>query len=274
MRQRLLATHELRLFFVALQFLTRIPAPARLCAGYEPQWLNDCVRYFPLVGALVGVTGATVLCLAILWWTPPVAALLAVAATVWVTGAFHEDGLADTFDALGGVVPRQRALEIMKDSRIGTYGATALALTLALRIALLAMLAAKSPAAAAAALIGAHVLGRAAAICMMALLPYAGDADHAKAKPLATSVRLLPVAWGVASAILLVAGLAVISNTAWVATSGVPVGGWMLAAGATLLVVWSVRWWLRRRLGGYTGDTLGATEQLTEIAVLLVLSGA
>ena len=126
-------SHELRLFFVALQFLTRLPIPAWVSQddGFDPGWLNACVRYFPLVGVLVGGCGAAVLALASLGWPPLVVAVLAVAATVWVTGALHEDGLADTFDALGSQVSRDEALSIMKDSRIGTYGAVALALGLA-----------------------------------------------------------------------------------------------------------------------------------------------
>ena len=98
--------HELRLFFVALQFLTRLPVPRWV--GHESGWLNECVRHFPTVGAFVGIFGAVVMHLAVPWWPPLVVAALTVSATVWLTGAFHEDGLADTFDALGGAVSRDR----------------------------------------------------------------------------------------------------------------------------------------------------------------------
>ncbi len=245
--------HELRLFFVALQFLTRLPVPRWV--GYEPQWLNRSVRHFPLVGVLVGGFGAAVACAAVRVWPPLVAATLAIAATLWLTVAFHEDGLADSFDALLGAAPRDRALAIMKDSRIGSYGAAALVLSLLLRVALLAELLAHAPALAAAALIAAHAAARAASVGLMVLLPYAGDEAHAKAKPLAREVRgsdaVVAIALGAAS-----------FAPAW---SFAPA-----AAIPLLLLVMVLRAWLRRRLGGYTGDTLGATEQLGELTVLLV----
>ena len=146
----------MRLFLVALQFLTRLPV--RL-ARFEAAWLNDCVRHFPLVGALVGAAGAAVLIGAAQLWPGWVAAVLALTATVALTGGFHEDGLADTFDALGGVVPRDKALTIMKDSRIGSYGALALGLTLLLRAALLAVLAVRPTLGAVAALLASHAFG-------------------------------------------------------------------------------------------------------------------
>ena len=118
--------HELRLFFIALQFFTRLPVPRWV--GYEPEWLHQSARHFPLVGALVGVVGAAVLWAALWLFPMPVAVVLSMVATVLLTGAFHEDGLADTCDALGGAVSRERALEIMKDTRIGSYGAIGLLL--------------------------------------------------------------------------------------------------------------------------------------------------
>lgn len=259
--------HELRLALVAVQFLTRVPVPGWVGQGFQADWLNTCVRHFPLVGAAVGTFGAAVLWAALWWWPPAVAAVLAVAATVWLTGAFHEDGLADTFDALGGYVPREKALAIMKDSRIGTYGAAALVVGLGLRAALVATLAAAHPTAALLALVAAHAVGRTAAVGVMAWLPYAGDAEHAKAKPLALAVPRTTVA------VALVAGAAVLGGLA-VVPGGFTPTRWLAVAGAAVAVVLAMRRWLRQRLGGYTGDALGATEQLTEMAVLLVLAAA
>ena len=273
--------HQLRLLLVALQFLTRIPVPGWACQGFQAEWLNTCVRYFPVVGALVGGAGAAVLWAALALWPPHVAALLAVAATVWLTGAFHEDGLADTLDALGGYVPRERALAIMKDSRIGTYGAAALVLSLSLRVLLVSALATVDPLGAMFALVAAHMVGRTAAVGVMACLPYAGDAEHAKAKPLATAVDVASVWWAMAWCAALLAALAFADGNVGLleqpesAGLALPEGLsvrwlWVLAAaGAT---VWAMRRWLQQRLGGYTGDTLGATEQFTELAVLMVLS--
>jgi adenosylcobinamide-GDP ribazoletransferase len=252
------------LFFVALQFLTRLPVPRRAVQGFEPGWLHHCVVYFAPVGALVGAIGAVVLWLAGLLWPAGLAALMAVGATVCVTGAFHEDGLADTFDALGGAVSRERALEIMKDSRIGSYGAAALVLTLALRVAALAALAAVDVTVAALSLVAAHTLGRSAAVAVMASLPYAGDTAQAKARPLAAgmSPRTSAMAAGLAAPMLVALAAAM------------PAGGAariMVATLAAIATAFVLRRWFLSRLGGYTGDTLGATEQLTEVVVLLTL---
>ncbi len=252
----------MRLFLVALQFLTRLPV--RL-SRFEPAWLNDCVRHFPLVGLLVGAAGAAVLVGAAQLWPAWIAAVLALAATVALTGGFHEDGLADTFDALGGVVPRDKALAIMKDSRIGSYGALALGLSLLLRAALLAVLATRPLAGACAALLASHAFARMAAVGVMLGLPYGGDIDHAKAKPLALAVAprngWIALGWCAALAVALFA-------------QGVDPRRLLGAALAALGVAWAMRAWLRRRLGGYTGDGLGATEQLAEIAVLLAFTAA
>ena len=252
----------MRLFLVALQFLTRLPV--RL-DRFEPAWLNDCVRHFPLVGGLVGAVGAGVMVGALQFWPPAVAAVLALAATFALTGGFHEDGLADTFDALGGVVSRDKALAIMKDSRIGSYGALALGLSLLLRAALLTVLASRPTWNAVAALLASHAFARAAAVGVMVSLPYGGDAEHAKAKPLALAVA--PRNFGIALAwcVLLAATLA---------SAGVYVPRLALAFLVTAATALLMRQWLKRRLGGYTGDGLGATEQLAEIVVLLAFTAA
>ncbi len=252
----------MRLFLVALQFLTRLPV--RL-SRFEPAWLNDCVRHFPLVGALIGAVGAAVLVGAAQVWPAWIAALLALAATVALTGGFHEDGLADSFDALGGVVSRDKALTIMKDSRIGSYGALALGLSLLLRAALLAVLAQRPLLGAVVALLASHSLARAAAVGVMVSLPYGGDIEHAKAKPLALAVA--PRNFAIALGWCLLLGLAL-------AAAGIAALRLLAALVAAIAVALLMRDWLRRRLGGYTGDGLGATEQLAEIAVLLAFTAS
>ena len=253
------ARHELRLFFIAQQFLTRVPVPAWV--GWREDWMHQSARYFPLVGACVGAWGALVFWAAAHLWPGSVAVLLSMTATVWLTGAFHEDGLADTCDGLGGAVSRQRALEIMKDSRLGTYGAVGLLAVLALKAALLADLAKRDLAAVLVLLPLAHCWSRVAAVALLRALPYAGDIEHAKAKPLAQQLDAT--------------GLAVALG--WAVLAGALASPWwpahMLAAGAlaTLATAWLMVRWLRRRLGGYTGDTLGATQQFSELAVYLVL---
>ena len=274
--------HELRLFFIALQFFTRVPIPAWV--GFESAWLHDSIRYFPLVGALVGGFGSVVLLAASLLWPPVVAVLLSMAATVWMTGGFHEDGWADTCDGLGGTVSGARSLEIMKDSRIGTYGALGLCLLLGLKAAILVSLV--SPLFnemveavnshihqvllgwTVMGLVWAHSVSRLVPVLLIRWLPYAGDLDHAKAKPLATRVSL-PGLFAAVGLTLLTA-LMLIGCVWWLDW---PVGTlyrcllWSGLA-AMLMALWCGRWFAKR-LGGYTGDTLGASQQLSEVACLL-----
>jgi adenosylcobinamide-GDP ribazoletransferase len=255
--------HELRLFFIALQFLTRVPVPGWV--GWRADWMNASVRHFPAVGLLVGGFGAGVFWAAAHLWPAPVAVALSMAATVWLTGAFHEDGLADTCDGLGGAVSRERALEIMKDSRIGTYGAVGLLLVLGLKAAALHALALRDLHIALLALPLAHALSRTVAVALLVWLPYAGDAAHAKAKPMAMQaspgVLLAAAGW-------CAAGLAVALLLGWRERDVLVM---VLAAAIAALLMAR---WLRGRLGGFTGDTLGAAQQGAEVAVYLALAAS
>lgn len=254
------ARHELRLLAMAWQFFTRIPLPAAWAArvGYAPEWLQASARHFPLVGAAVGGFSALVFVLGAAVFPSALCVGLAMVASLWMTGCFHEDGWADTCDALGGAVSRERALAIMKDSRIGTYGTVGLVMMLGLKAASLLAL---PPAWVPLALVFAHTVSRMVAVGLIRALPYAGDAEHAKAKPLATQLSgagwTVAVAWAVLAAAL---GLLALPWPA-VATA---------FAAAALAGVACARW-LHRRLGGYTGDGLGAAQQLAELAVYLAL---
>ncbi len=260
MRQPLL--HELRLFFIALQFFTRVPIPRWV--GFEPAWLQHCARHFPLVGLLVGAVSAVVLWAALWLWPAPVAVGLAMAASIWLTGGFHEDGWADTWDGLGGAVSREKALTIMKDSRIGSYGALALILMLGLKAAALLALLEQDWWLALAGLVWAQCASRAAPVWLIRALPYAGDAEHAKAKPLATQ------AGGGTLAVAL--GWVGLASLALLAVDGDWLPDLALALLAAAGAILAMQAWLRRRLGGYTGDNLGATQQLSELAALLAFA--
>lgn len=252
---------EARLIVCALQFLTRLPVPA--LADWEERWseawLARSARWFPLVGIIVGLLAAGVLVAAhLVWRGGALPALLAVAVGVLVTGAFHEDGLADAVDGLFGGDTGERRLEIMKDSRIGTFGALALMLGLALKTMALAQI--FPPLAAAAALVAAHAGGRAAAVVVMARAPYAADPGASKLKPTARGVR----GWEAAFALVLGAmPLLLLSPSA--ALAGTVVGAF--AAACPAVAAW-------RRVGGWTGDVLGAVEQAFEIGFLLGVAGA
>ena len=259
----------LRHFLLALQFFTRIPVTGRLAAwvGYSPEMLRASAPHFPGVGWVVGVVAAGVLGLA-LQLLPAgasgalVAALLSTIASVWLTGAFHEDGLADTADGLGGGLTRERALAIMKDSRIGSYGTVALVLALLLKLALLALLVQRGAMPAMAALLGAHALSRLAPLLVMRALPYVGEADGSKSKPLADAISAAGVAVGVLWAL---PALALFGFAGGAVAVPICLLLWLLALAAMLRL-------LRRRLQGFTGDTLGATQQVCELALLLGLA--
>ncbi len=241
---------QLTLLLVAVQFLTRLPTP-RL-AGFETAWISRSARYFPVVGELVGAACAGVFLAAYLVWPPWVAALLAVAAGVLVTGGFHEDGLADTADGLGGGQDPARRLEIMKDSRVGTYGVLALVLTLGLKVSALAGLA---PALGAVTLLAAHGAARGASVLAMRLLPYVGDMASAKWKPAPTGL-----AWSEVGLALALAAWPLAFLSPGHAVLGLALGG-VLALGPALAA--------RRLVGGQTGDVLGAIEQAFELGFVL-----
>ena len=256
----------LRHYLLAVQFFTRIPVTGRLAqwVGYSPAMLRASSAHFPGIGWLAaalaaGVYAALQLALAPNPLAPAVAAVFSTIATVLMTGGFHEDGLADVADGLGGSQNRERALDIMKDSRIGAFGAMALVLALLAKLCLLALLGAHSLAAALAALLGGHVLSRLWPLFIVRHLPHVGDTALSKSKPLADQITgralgaavlwcfvPLTIVWQAQSALFLIASMLL---------SG-------LAAG------WMARWFARR-LQGFTGDCLGATQQVSEIGFYL-----
>ena len=263
----------IRHYLLALQFFTRVPVTGRLAdwVGFSPQMLRASAAHFPGVGWLVGVWGAAVFFVverglpgAAGGW---VAAILSTVATVLMTGAFHEDGLADIADGLGGSADRSRALEIMKDSRIGAFGAIALVLALGLKFALLAMLAMLAGAGGgvqtvASAIVCAHVLSRLAPLFLIRWMPYVGDSGASKSKPLADAIANgalgIGIVWAVPAVMLL----------AW--WSGGPATIAAMAACAVAAVFMARLFW--RRLQGFTGDGLGATQQVCELAIYLALA--
>lgn len=174
---------QLELFFIALAYFTRLPVPGWV--AFAPEKLSHAARFLPLVGWLVGATGAAVFWLAAQVLPIDIAVVLSMAATIRVTGAFHEDGWADTCDGLGGGWTKARVLEIMKDSRIGSFGAISLMLLLLGKYHALTDLGAEQDYPLVAALLVAHPLSRLAAVSLMAVLDYARADDSSKSAPVA-----------------------------------------------------------------------------------------
>ena len=239
---------------ICLMFLTRIPVPGGLALS-NPSLSNAC-RFFPVIGSLVGVIGAIVLAAADQLGLPQgVSVLLAVAAMVMVTGGLHEDGLSDTADGLGGGSNKDRRLEIMKDSRVGAFGVIALVLIIGLKWAGLAAL---SIGPAALALVVGAVISRGILPLFMRYLPPAKD-DGLSAN--AGRPGFSQVA--ISLAITLV--VAFIGLGFWL-TIGVAI--------VVALVTGAMSFWVKVKIGGQTGDVLGALQQLGEISVILTLAAA
>jgi adenosylcobinamide-GDP ribazoletransferase len=239
-------------FTAAVQFLTRLPVPE--LRGFEPRWLDCAAGYFPIVGAIVGTISAATFLAASAVLPGALPAILAIAAGILATGAFHEDGLADTADGLGGGQTREQRLLILKDSRIGTYGAAAMVTALALKVASLAALA---PMVGALALLVAHTGGRIVPVVASAMLPYAGETRGAKVAPIEPSPARLTFAvlTGLAPFLLL---------PLWASLAALAIAS--LAAAVVLRMA-------VRSIGGHTGDVLGASEQAFETAVLVAVAG-
>jgi adenosylcobinamide-GDP ribazoletransferase len=246
--------HQIRLFFTALQFFTRLPIPGWV--GFDAAWLNQASRYFPLVGVVVAAITSAVYVLTAWLFPAPVAVALSTAAGIYATGAFHEDGFADMCDGFGGGMTPERVLEIMRDSRIGAYGAIGTICLLGLKLVTLSML---PPFAAIGALFVGHPLSRLMASSLIWRLDYARA--EGKAKPLAQ--KMSGAEFTIAAITAAVPALVVVAMR-WLTWSAL-IAGVIVAAIAT---IWLARKFVRR-IGGYTGDCLGAVQQVSEVMFYL-----
>lgn len=241
---------EVIAFLGAIRFFTRIPIPDSV--PHSPEGLNHSARYFPAVGILVGLLSAIVFGLANLLYPEPVCIVIAMAASIYLTGAFHEDGLSDMADGLGGGWDRMRILDIMKDSRIGNYGAITITLALLAKFVLLNAFSADwIPLL----LITAHAFSRYCSVLIMAGMTYVREDTLSKSKPLATQLSrnalLVASAFGILPLFLLPLDASIVGVIAGI-----------------LATIWLGRK-LQKWLGGYTGDCLGASQQLSELAFYL-----
>lgn len=252
MRQNFITAlrHELYAFLGAVRFFTRIPVSDRI--PHSDALLNHAARYFPAVGLLVGLVSAIVFGISLLVLPKSISVLVAMAASIYLTGAFHEDGLTDMTDGLGGGWEKHRILEIMKDSRVGSYGVIAIFLALALKYACLD----EAPTAwVPILLITGHAFSRYCSVLIMSGMHYVREDALSKAKPLATQLS---------GKALTVATLFGLLPLLWLPLNTMLIG----IVFALIATIWLGRK-LQKWLGGYTGDCLGAAQQLSEVAFYL-----
>ena len=264
-------TPFVRHYLLAVQFFTRIPITGRLAewVGFSPAMLRASAGHFPGVGALVGATAAGVyglftVLLPPTTFTPLVAAVLSTIATFLLTGGFHEDGLADVADGLGGSYDKTRALEIMKDSRVGAFGAMALSLALLCKVALVALLGSTEAEllTLCGALFAAHVVSRTLPLLLIAWLPYVGDSALSKSKPLADQISPNSILTAFLWCFMALAAVL------WVQAAA----DLIVACALSFIALLWMYWLFKRRLQGFTGDCLGAAQQVCEIAFYLGLA--
>ncbi|HSH04485.1 MAG TPA: adenosylcobinamide-GDP ribazoletransferase [Anaerolineae bacterium] len=254
---------EWDVWLTAVMFFTRIPLPAWLGYRYEAAHLQSSARYFSLVGWVVGGFGAAVFWVGAQVWGDVVGVVLSMMGTILLTGAFHEDGLADVCDGFWGGMTAERVLEIMKDSRLGTYGTLGLGLVLSLKGVVLVGVA--EVGLVPVLLLVGHVVSRWGAGTLLYTDEYARADDLSKSKPLATQMT----------------GWSVLVLTGWMVLAVVTAGWWrgMLWPGlvvgvvAVVVVRTVLSRWYRQRLGGYTGDCLGAVQQMSEVCFYLGVWG-
>lgn len=241
-------------FLTAVMLLTRLPV-GRWCR-HSPEAVASSVAYFPAVGALVGLLCAGVFAAVECAFPVKLAVLLSMLVGVLITGAFHEDGLADAADGIfGGRNPFQR-MEIMKDSRLGSFGALALWFVLSAKFFLMEAILAKGLLFSVQAIVCAHAASRAAAVAVMQLQPHVG-LDTTRSQPFCRTLTRLQM-WGA------LAPPAVLTLFCFDVAA-------MQVLGSVTLVVFLLANFFYRKIGGITGDCLGATVQITELTVLAAL---
>ena len=243
---------QVEIFFTALMFYTRIPCPKWVT--HDPEYLNKATRYFPLIGWLVGGICAIMYMSTEYFLNAQIAILLSMIAGVLATGAFHEDGFADVCDAFGGGWTKQKILDIMKDSRVGAYGVIGMIMILLLKFTSLSTIPFSQMWMV---LLAAHSFSRLCAVFIVSTSKYVRENDDAKAKPLAKSItakEILPaVLFGLAPLLLF---------------QRIDI---LYALIFPLLGTFFLRRYFHKWIGGYTGDCLGATQQVTEVLFYLNL---
>jgi adenosylcobinamide-GDP ribazoletransferase len=246
---------ELRVFFTALMFYTRIPCPKWV--DHNDDYINQATRYFPFIGWLVGTVCFMFLFGASQLFPLPVAVVISIIAGVFLTGAFHEDGFADVCDGFGGGWTKEKILLIMKDSRVGAYGVIGLVLLLLLKASALHTLATANWKLLACLIVAAHCLSRWMAVVIIFSSHYAREDETSKAKPIA---KQLSIGNFIIASIFACGPLAVLVWQNWY---------YLFTVVPSFFATLYLRNYYTKWIGGYTGDCLGATQQVTEVGLYL-----
>lgn len=251
---------ELKIFLTSVMFFTRIPVKS--FKEYNEKWLNQCTRYFSLIGILVGTISFFAFWLSSYLFPLEIAVILSLVTGILITGAFHEDGFADVFDGFGGGWTKSRILDIMKDSRLGTYGTTALLLLMSIKFFALLQLvkfANNDWYFIFITFIAYHSIARTAAITLSFILPYSREDATSKSKPLAISFSWKEVVgvyfFGCLSLLILVT----LSTY------------FLIIIPVLFTLIIYCRYYFNKWIDGFTGDCLGAVEQFAELFILLTI---
>jgi adenosylcobinamide-GDP ribazoletransferase len=262
--------NEIKIFFTALMFYTRIPCPSWV--DHSPDYLNKATKYFPFIGWIVGLISAITFFISQFFFPIEIAILLSMLASIWTTGAFHEDGLADVCDGFGGGWTREKILEIMKDSRVGTYGSVGLILALLLKFFSLKFFVESNETILSAlnlfdnssiipiviSLLVAHPLSRWVASIIVFIGDYAREDENSKSKPIAKNFSKLGFFWASVFGVFPLFVLMPLKFIPFFIFTGISL--------SFILYRYFKKW-----LGGYTGDCLGATQQISEIIFYLLM---
>lgn len=249
---------EIHILFTALMFYTRIPCPKNI--DHNPDYLNKASRYFPLIGWIVGAAAFSVFCLFNYLIGPEIAIILSMVASILVTGAFHEDGFADVCDGFGGGWTKEKILLIMKDSAIGAYGAIGVVLLLLLKFQTLSSIVSHSNSLNIEpnillflVFVSAHALSRLAAISIVFTHEYSREDATSKSKPIAQNYTWREV---VGSLFFGVMPLFVLGYFQW---------QFLFVLVPVFLTRFFLARYFQKWIDGYTGDCLGATQQVCEV---------
>ena len=251
------ANLQFHIFLNSLMFYTRIPVPSWM--KHDEDMLNKATVYFPVIGWIVAGISSLVFYGASLIFNPDISIILSMVASVLTTGAFHEDGFADVCDGFGGGWTKEKILDIMKDSRVGTYGSVGLILILALKFYSLEFLDNQT-------LIWtlfiAHAISRFVALSFIFTLDYVREDALSKAKPIAKKMPVKDLSIAFCLAIIPLLIYIIITANFFL----------LLIIPPLILVHLYLGYYFKKWIGGYTGDCLGATQQVSEVVIYLVIS--